>query len=308
MTSYIVVRNTDGTEILEEKILSFAFRKDAYLPYTMLNARIYAASCEFDKAAEILLYIGEKLVHHGLIDTLTVTFSGGSSNVVSLISRGFTSLLCQNQIEPGLKTGVSINNLMDSFYALPYVTHEDNSDQSSYIYVKNNSTMWDGIVNLSYKHYGTYPFIRDTNCVRMTPVASPSEFRYEGKQLLSTGAAITGRRLVSHFHMPNLNDEYGEFELEDADVTAEKIVRHKYIELDRQFLHDPQQALIYRDKYAARGWRRLFCSYSGYNGEDLSDIISFGDIASERIAAIEINGSSSGIVTEISVYHDKFPR
>lgn len=307
MTSYIVVRNTDGTEIREEAILSFAFKKDAYLPYTMLNARICADSQKFINAAEILFYIGEKLVHHGLIDTLTVTVSGGS-NIMSLISRGFTSLLCQNQIEPGLKTGVSINNLMDSFYALPYVTHEDNSDQSSYIYVKNNSTMWDGIVNLSYKHYGTYPFIRDTNCVRMTPVSTPSEFRYDNPQLLSTGTSITGRRLVSHFHMPNLMDEYGEFELEDADVTAEKIVRHKFIELDRQFLHDPQQALIYRDKYAARGWRRLFCSYCGYNGEDLSDIISFEEVVSERIAAVEINGSSSGIVTEISVYHDKFPR
>ena len=76
-------------------------------------------------------------------------------------SRGFTSLLCQNQIEPGLKTNISFNSLMDVYYTLPYVTHEDNSDTGNYIYVKDNSNMWDGVVNLSYKLYGNYPFIRE---------------------------------------------------------------------------------------------------------------------------------------------------
>lgn len=133
--SYLLVTGSAGNSVEEEKILSFSFKKDAYTPYTTLTVRAAADSESFLTASEIKFYIKGILVHHGLIDMLTAEISGGSK-ILTLISRGFTSLLCQNQIEPGLKTGVSVNNLMDSFYTLPYVTHEDNSDQSSYIYVK----------------------------------------------------------------------------------------------------------------------------------------------------------------------------
>lgn len=59
-----------------------------------------------------------------------------------------------------MKIGISINKLMNSFYTLPNITHEDNSDESNYIYVGKNSTMWDGIVNLAYRFSGRYPFIK----------------------------------------------------------------------------------------------------------------------------------------------------
>ena len=305
--AYIKIRNTDGTEFTENALLSFSFRKDAYLPYTMLSGRVVSDEKLFANAAEIFLYIGGVSVHHGLIDSLTAETSSGIC-ITSFISRGFTSLLCQNQIEPGIKSGVSINSLMDSFYVLPYVTHENNSDTSSYIYVKNNSSMWDGVVNLSYKLCGTYPFIRGENCVRITPVTQPSSFSYTGQQLLSTGSGIIGRRLISHFHMADIQGQYGTYELADNDVIAQKIVRHKFFELDMEFLRDPQQALVFRDKFACRGWKRLFCTYSGYNGEDLSDVVSFPGVVSERIAGVSITGNSSGIVTKLSVYRDKFPR
>ena len=78
-------------------------------------------------------------------------------------------------------------------------------------------------------------------------------------------------------------------------------------DLDMRFLYSPQQALTYRDKYDFRGAERVFCSYCGYSGEDLSDMVSFGNITAERIAEVSINGSSRGVFTEISVYRDKFP-
>ena len=304
MSTYIIIKNIDGSELREENLLSFSFKKDVYLPYTTLNATICIDTDNIDNGAEIFFYASDKLVHHGLIDTMTVTFSGGS-NIFTVASRGFTSLLCQNQIEPGLKFNVSINNLMDS-YAMPYVTHEDNSDTGSYIYVKNNSSIWEGVVNLSYKHYGMYPYIRGTNCVRMSAEANPNTFSYDNSQLLSIGSSVTCRRFISHFHMADINKVYGNYEFEDTDVSQHKIVRHKYFELDMQFLQDPPDALQYHDKYSSRGWKQKFCTYSGYNGEDLSDIISFGNIVSERISEVEIKGNSNGIITKISVYHDKF--
>lgn len=305
MTASIVVKKIDGTQLTEIRLLGFTFRKNAYLPYTLLNARICAVSENFENSSEIFLYLDNKLVHHGLIDSLKAAYSGGS-RIVSLVSRGFTSLLCQNQIEPGMKPDMTFNHLMDGYYDLPYVTHEDNSDQTDYIYVSGKSTMWDGVVNLSYKFYGTYPYIRGTNCVRITPVSDPAVFSYSSDDLLTQGFSMNGRRLISHFHMADMGGNYGIYELEDTETEAYGIIRHKYSELDKEFLYEPDEALAFYDKIASRMHKVFFCSYSGYNGEDLSDLVSFGSINSERIEGIEIRGTARGVVTELSVYHDKF--
>ncbi|MDE6092092.1 MAG: hypothetical protein K2F73_04310 [Ruminococcus sp.] len=304
MNAYVVLKNTKGFETAFEKLISFTFRKDIYQPYTSFGAKILCDFYKLETISEVMFFIDGKLIHHGLADNITVTTSGGS-DIISVSSRSFTSMLIQNQMQPGLKTNISINKLMSSFYALPYVTHEDNSE-TSYIYVKNNSNMWDGIVNLSYKICGTYPYIRETNCVRVTPFENPSEFLYTDSQILSKGVSIAGRKLMSHFHMSNINEEFGEFDLEDSSVIAQNIIRHRFFDLDRQFLYNPQQALEYRSKFASRAKERIFCTYSGYNGEDLSDLATFGYASAERIGAVAITGSSDGIITEISTYRDKF--
>ena len=205
-----------------------------------------------------------------------------------------------------MKPDITFNQLMDSYYTLPYVTHEDNSTQTGYIYVSGKSTMWDGVVSLSYKFCGTYPYIRGDNCVRITPVSDPAVFSYSDDQLIAKGFSMNGRRLISNFHMADMGGEYGTYELQDNEVLSYGIVRHKYSELNREFLYDPESALEFDDKIASRMHKAFFCRYSGYNGEDLSDIVSFGSISSERIEGVEIKGTSGGIVTEISVYHDKF--
>lgn len=294
-----------GAEFEEAELISFTFVKDAYIPYTTLKARLHAMQEDYMSISEIFLYVGEHLVHHGLIDTLTAAVSDGRK-IVTLTSRGFTSLLCQNQIAPGLVSGISINDLMDSYYQLPYVTHEDNSDQSGYIYVKDSSTMWDGVVNLAYKLNGIYPYIRGTNCVRITAEADPAVFEYEESDLTESGLGYDYVNAISHFDMADINGEYGSFTLEDSVVTNRKIERHKVFELDMQFLYDPQQALEYRSKYSRRGCFRYYCRCSGYNGEDLCDMISFGYASSKRIGRIEISGNSTGISTELSVYYDGF--
>ena len=121
---------------------------------------------------------------------------------------------------------------MDSYYQLPYVTHEDNSDESNYIYVKNHSTMWDGVVNLSYKLTGMYPYISGTNCVRITADSDPSSFSYDDDQILATGMAYNFKRMISHFNMSDINGDYGNITLEDSFVTDKKIIRHNVFELD----------------------------------------------------------------------------
>ncbi|MBQ6180206.1 MAG: hypothetical protein IJK31_00780 [Ruminococcus sp.] len=305
MNVSISLKTMNGSILSSDKVLSFGFVKDVYKAYTTLNASFVISGADPAQIAEASLIIEGYTLHHGLIDSLAITRSGGCDTAV-ISSRSFTSLLCQNQLEPGVKYGVSLNELMDNFYPLPYVTHENNTDTSSYIYVEKNTTMWENIVNLGYKLTGGYPYIRGTNCVRITRFPTPQSFSYSVDQLLTSGSAVTGKRLVSDFHMADLAGDYGNYDYEDADVIAAKIVRHKYFDLDMQFLRDPSQALVYHDKDAFRGRNRIFCSYSGYNGEDLSDLVSFGSISAERIAYLRVSGSSSGVITELSVYHDKF--
>lgn len=305
MQNRIVLISTDGSAFYEEDILSFRFIKDAYTPYTSLSVKIYAHRRNYSNICQAFFYVNNIMIHHGLIDGADIENSNGSQ-IVNITSRSFTSLLCQNQIEPGLIFRISINKLMDSYYQLPYVTHEDNSDESNYIYVKNHSTMWDGVVNLSYKLTGMYPYISGTNCVRITADSDPPSFSYDDDQILATGMAYDFKRMISHFNMSDINGDYGNITLEDSFVTDKKIIRHNVFELDRQFLYDPQQALEYRSKFSKRGNMRVFCRYCGYNGEDLCDFISFGNISQKRIGRIEITGSSSGITTELSVYNDGF--
>lgn len=304
MNTRIVIKNTDSTESVNENVLSFTFIKDVYTPYTYLRIKAVSSVQTFTNAGEILFYLDNILIHHGLIDNVSSSFCDGQSTV-SVTSKGFTSLLTFNQTEPGLKTNISINMLMDSFYSFPYITHEDNN-QTSYIYVDKNSTMWEGIENLSYKICGTYPYIRGTNCVMMTAVQSPSVFSYSTDNVLSYGSELNTKRLYSNFHMADINGDFGNYEYEDLEVTARNIVRHRFFELDMRFLYSPQQALEYRDKLCRRGEKRSFISYCGYNGEDLYDTVSFGDIVSKPVSRVKISGDSTGTVTEISVYSDKF--
>ena len=106
--------------------------------------------------------------------------------------------------------------------------------------------------------------------------------------------------------MADIEGNYGSYEFEDANVINRKIIRHKYFELDKQFLYNPEHALAYRDKLTDRAHFRYFCKYCGYNGEDLFDKVSFDYVSQRRITSIEITGSSKGIFTELGVYYDGF--
>ncbi|MBD5159659.1 MAG: hypothetical protein HDT23_05380, partial [Ruminococcus sp.] len=93
----IILKNTDNSEMIYDKILSFSFHKDSYQSYTSLGAKFSGNISAPENVSEIILRINNKTVHHGLADSISVEFSGGNS-VISVSSRSFTSLLIQNQI------------------------------------------------------------------------------------------------------------------------------------------------------------------------------------------------------------------
>ena len=308
MTVSVITINANARQTVQSDIISFSFSKNAYVPYSKLAVQFVTRNGYQPDAVEIKLVIDDKVIHHGLIETME-TRTHCAKNIHMITSVSFTSLLCRNQIEPGLKNNISLNSLMDSFYTIPYVTHENNSDTSNYIYVKKNSSMWDAVANLSYKLLGTYPYIRDTNTVMISPYSAPTTFNFNNTTEIVLGQGHNFRHLISNYHMADINGDYGTFDLEDADVLQKKIVRHEYFDLDRRFLHDPQQALVYKDKFDNRESRYTYIEYYGYQGEDLFDKMAIGPLSTPmRIIGITVSGNSNGITTRLTYCIDKFPK
>ena len=304
MNVRIVLVLTDNTEISTEQVMFFRFEKEVYLPYTTLSASFLTLQPVSGEVNGVKLYIDSKLVHHGTSDTFETSRKGDCFHG-KITSRSFTSMLLQNQLEPGMYTQISLNSLMEDFVTIPNVTHEDSPDTSGYIYVKYGSDQWDGIVNLCYKQQQTYPYISGTNCVMFTPKTDPIQVNIENARQLETGSRSVDKRIISDWHMADVDDTYGNFDLHVTAADSRGIVRHRYFEFDKQYLYSPAGALNFREAYAGRGMRSDFCTYAGYSCEDLYDIATFGSITG-RICRIVVTGSKNGVTTSLSIYHDYF--
>lgn len=303
MTAAITLKKTSGDMEVITNILSFIFSKEIYTPYTRISAVFEAGKVMPSVASEICLYIDGKPIHHGYADIYRVTEENGIKKGY-VVSRGFTSLLLQNQIEPGMYMNISIDSLMSNYANIPYVIHEQSSN-TSYIFVKSGSSMWDGIVNLSYKLYGKYPYIRNENRVMIHRAPNVQTFMYENGQLLSKGSELDTRTVASYWSMSDIIGAYGSFTYTESEARDRNIIRERYFELDKRFLNDPQIAVEYRDKAAMRGWKKKFLTYSGYRGEDLFDY-AVTDETKNDITSIKITGNEKGVMTEIGMYSDKF--
>lgn len=299
----LICRESSVLEI--RKIISFTFVREAYTPYTLLNAVFDGEDVVPADCTEVSFSLNGKVVHHGLVDQLKVTKENGVFRAI-LSSRSFSSLLLENQLAPGFYMNLSINDLMDNYFQLPYISHEDSSADSGYIFVKSGSVMWDGVVNLAYKLGQTYPYISGCDKVMINPKPNPDTFIYNSDFLSSCGSEIVSRKVSSHFHMADISGKYGSYDYEVPGTEEMKIVRHKHFELDNRFLYDPDIAAEYRGKLSSRGWRRSFCTYYGYSGEELSDLLSINGSPCRRICKVMVVGDASGIRTELSFYDDLF--
>lgn len=301
MTLNIYYKNSQGTEKSLGGCVSFSFVKEAFTPYTRFDGVFYYDSAP-DDMSEIKVSINGKYVHHGIVDSFKVINANGVKKCV-VSSRGFTSLLTENQLPPGMYTDMSFNKLFDEYFTLPNITHEDNA-VSSYIYVNKGTPMWDGAANLAYKLTGMYPYIRDTNKVMMSMPSNAAYVSYSEEKLVSFGSDISTVRMVSHCNMADINGDYEAFSSVSDEAIARNIIRHRNFELDRRFLNNPESACDFRIMMSLRGYKRRFFTIEGYGGEDINDFIRFGDMEAQRIKALKITGNKNGVFTEFSVYDE----
>lgn len=292
----------DGKVLETSEIIGFRCAKERYTPYSTLTVTA-EAECGRSDVVKIEFSVGGKLIHSGIMDEFSVTASGGRQ-VLKITSRGFSSMLSQNELAPGTLTMISLNKLMTEQVTVPNVTWQDSAETVRYIYVKEHDSQWTAIVCMGLTLKNDYPYIGGTNEVRLSPaaaplVASPSKFFEEG---------VSGSfsRMVSDYYMKDVNGSYS-YHYSDGYAAARGILRQKYIPYDRQFIALDDLGLQYKLNFTQRGCGARFAVYSGYMGEDLRDIFRFPDGTQLEVSAIEVCGNAKkGIFTKVTCYMDRY--
>lgn len=292
----------DGTVYDPAGLIGFKCRKERYTPYSSLDVTaVCGNSDEISDVREVRLEIGGKAVHSGILDSMTVYESCGLKRL-RITSRGFTSMLSQNELEPGLLAGISLNKLMSEGMAVPNVTWESNADTVRYIYVKEHDSRWTAIVNLGLTLNGQYPYIGGTNEVRLTKKSSEI---FTPQDIYEIGGTEDNSKMTSHYHMKDVNGEYT-YSFTDGYAESRGIIRHKYISFDRQFLSLADFGLQYKLNFSQRGCKSRFMRYLGWCGEELRSMIRFPDGTSAEVSVIEISGNAKkGVFTMTGCYFDR---
>ena len=162
-------------------------------------------------------------------------------------------------------------------------------------------------MTLCYKLLERYPYIRTANQVCLHLPEKAKSLHIQTGQTLSYGTKRRYSRLISHFHMQDVDGNYDKFSLTNPQAVAVYQLRHKQIAFDRSYLYNPQKALEFRSATSQNGWMQQFLTLAGWISCDLNDCLSVTDeIENARISAIVWNGSQTGISTTISLYSDVF--
>jgi hypothetical protein len=255
---------------------------------------------------KVVLTIDDKVVHSGLVDTSSIERLPGY-NTVSITSKSFTVLLCQNQLEPGIKSSISLNSLIDSFITIPEISHQDDSTTINYIYVKQSSSLWDAVVNLTHKLNAGHPYVCNNNTVMVSPKENPFSLNLTKEVVTSSGFGMDTTKVVSDIHMQDVDGAYDTYNLNNPVANQLNVVRHKHIDLDRQYLSNPQDALVHKVNFSMRGYHFAYATYEGYSGEDICDYVNFYNYFSNtRVSKLEINGGNGNVTTKVYAYIDNY--
>lgn len=294
---------SDKTYYTPVGIIGFKCRKERYTPYSSLDVTAVCSSADsVSDIREVLLEIGGEAVHSGIMDNMTISENGGLKKL-RITSRSFSSMLSQNEIEPGVLAGITLNKLMSEKTAAPNVEWQKSEESVRYIYVKEHDSQWTAIVNLGLTLNDQYPYIGGTNEVRLTQRSTEI---LTPQNVYEVGTTEDYSKMASDYHMKDVNDNYS-YNYTDGYAEDRGIIRHKYINYDKQFLALAHFGLQYKLNYSQRGCRSKFMRYLGWCGEELRSMVKFPDGTVAEASVIEISGNAKkGIFTMTGCYYDRY--
>ena len=285
--------------------LSLTLEREIYTPYeTLTGLFLTDAASDFRGVVYLELEWQGQSIFTGLADRVE-KFQRGGVWMLRVQSRTFTSLLTQNELEAGLHSNLTLETLVNGFYTIPHVTVEQNPT-TGYIFVKEGTSLWDCVATFVYKVSRRYPFVNN-NMVRMTLDAVPTVWTPDSSRIVETGQVTDTTKLVSHYHMEDLQGNPDAYREENPTATAAQIVRHKQLPFDRQFLSDPQKALTFRNLFSCRGNRAAYVTYAGFANEKLGDTVRCGTLLPDKtICRVRMTFGTQGLRTSLWAYEDGF--
>ncbi|MGN0621237.1 MAG: hypothetical protein ACI4I9_05155 [Porcipelethomonas sp.] len=305
MTLILKLITSEGEMYPEKQCISFKLVREAYTPYSFFEGLFLSTWRELSAVKRIQFTSGFTTLHDGLADSVEV-FRRNKLTYLRVKSRSFSSLLCQNQTVPGMRTNIAFTDLKREFSDIPNVYFEGTS-RINYIYIKEGSTMWDAAVNFSFRMNGTYPYVTRVNLVRTTLKDPERHIVINGRNAVSTGVVYDKTKLLSDISMQDIDGNYDSFTIKNDRAYENEIVRKKQIPLDMQYLNDPQSALDYRIKYSERGIKCTYAEYVGYGFEELYDLMTIeGVLEEKRIHKMIVTGNGSLVKTYLGTYEDGF--
>ncbi len=283
--------------------LSLRLEREIYTPYESLQGVFLTDENADDCAAtQIELWWEGACIFLGIADHVEKIRQNGVW-LLRVQSRTFTSLLTQNELEPGLHTNLTLQSLISGFYTIPHVTAEANA-QTGYVFVKDGTSLWDCVGVFVYKLANRYPFVRNNQvCFTLDPDAAV----HAPTGIVTAGEVLDSTRLISHIHMEDTDGTPNVYQEENLAARALQIVRHKQIGFDKQFVMNPGYALTYRNKFSCRGMRAQYVTYAGFGNEQLGEKVSCGQLLQEKtICRVRLTFGSQGLRTSLWAYEDGF--
>lgn len=290
--------------------ISMSFVKERYTPYSAVRLNIISET-SVPNLCEIRVSIDNKVIHQGVADRMESRKTSDGLYHISLYSRGYTAALGVNQPVPRINSNVNLNDIITANnISLPHISCEQDTKTVNYVYILDKDTLWDAIVAYTLKAYNNYPYIRGSNTVMASPFADPVSFEYSSSvtELIS---GVNLSNLISQINMKDYDGNYSTYELENAYAIDRNIVRQNKINIDEQWLAEPQTALKKRIFYSNRAARYKAVKVYGYGGEDLFDKMTVtspdsDDIKARDIHKIEITADKRGVFTKLYTYYDSY--
>lgn len=290
--------------------VSMSFVKEWYTPYTAVRLNIISENTIPD-TCEVRVFIDSKVIHQGIADKMESRKTSDGLYHISLYSRGYTAALGVNQPVPKINSNVNLNDILTSNnISFPNIPCEKNTKTVNYVYILDKDTIWDAIVTYTVKAYKNYPYIRGANTVMVQPPTSPGRFSYSDK-VLELYSGVNLSNLISQINMKDYDGNYETYELKNTYASDRQVIRQSKINLDEQWLSEPQTALEKRIYYANRAARYKAVKVDGYNGEDLFDKMTAAcwgveEITDRDIHKIEITADKKGVFTKLYTYYDSY--
>ena len=286
------------------RCLRFKLVRERYLPYSELDITLpIKPNGVSTLPIRIRFHLNGQLLHDGFVRKAELV-TENNERWLRIRSRSFTSVLTGNQLIPGMHYNVTLDSLMTT-YDLPHITYQTGMEAINYVYVKENTAMWDAVTAYNYKLCSGFPYVRVPNLLCVTPQTGTDAISVPANALLAESSASDASELISRIDMANMDGEYGSFTLTNPEAAAREITKVRQISFDMQFIHNPMDALHFRVACSNRRLRQRIIRYLGYCGEDLEDLVQCNGTTA-RVSKITVTGDSSGVITEDAFYSDDF--